>query len=95
MIIIKMLKNFALSKKMTIFVIQKKQLKLTIMKQNYRIRIFTTSGVIERLFYRRDIAISTIKEFKERFNDFMIGILSERINGEWIPVYSINNNNNN
>ena len=62
------------------------------MKQNYRIRIFTTEGVIERKFYKRYIAISTIKEFKKRFNGFMIGILSKKINGEWIPIYSINNN---
>ena len=67
-----------------------KKLKLTIMKQNYRITIFTPNNVIERDFYKREIAISTIKEFKERFNDFMIGILSEKVNGEWNPVYSIN-----
>lgn len=70
---------------------EKKQLKLTIMEQNYRITIFTTSHVIERDFYKREIAISTIKEFKERFNDFMMGILSRKVNGEWYPVYSINN----
>ena len=62
------------------------------MEQTYRIRIFTTNGVIERTFYKREIAISTIKEFKERFNDFMIGILSKKVNGKWIPVYSIKNN---
>lgn len=61
------------------------------MEQTYRITIFTTSHVIERDFYKREIAISTIEEFKERFNDFMIGILSMKVNGEWYPVYSINN----
>lgn len=77
---------------MRIFAIQKKQLKLTIMKQNYRIRIFTAKGVLERDFYKRETAISTIEEFKKRFKDFMIGILSEKVNGEWIPVYHISNN---
>lgn len=61
------------------------------MEKNYRITIFATNGVIERNFYKREIAISTIKDFKKRFNNFMIGILSEKINGEWNPVYSINN----
>lgn len=69
-----------------------KQLKLTIMKQNYRIRIFTKNGVIERKFYKREIAISAIEEFKKRFDDFMIGILSKKVNGEWNPVYKIDNN---
>ena len=62
------------------------------MEQTYRIRIFTTNGVIEREFYNRERAISAIKEFKKRFNDFMIGILSKKVNGEWSPVYSIKNN---
>jgi hypothetical protein len=62
------------------------------MEQTYRITIFTTRYVIERDFYKREIAISAIKEFKERFSDFMIGILSKKVNGEWNPVYSINNN---
>lgn len=76
---------------MPIFVIQKRTIKITIMEQTYRITIFTTGGVIERDFYKREIAISTIEEFKERFNDFMIGILSKKVNGKWNPVYSINN----
>lgn len=59
------------------------------MEQTYRITIFTTTNVIERNFYSRRIAISTIEEFKKRFKDFMIGILSEKVNGEWNPVYSI------
>lgn len=59
------------------------------MKQNYKIIIFTTEGVLERKFYRREIAISTIIEFKERFNDFRIGFLREKIKGEWNTVCSI------
>ena len=61
------------------------------MEQNYRITIFTPNGVIVRNFYKREIAISTIEDFKKRFNDFLIGILSRKVNGEWYPVYSINN----
>lgn len=80
------------SKKNAYFCNTEKQLKLTIMKQIYRITIFTTSHVIERDFYNREIAISTIEEFKKRFNDFMIGILSMKVNGEWNPVHSISNN---
>ena len=62
------------------------------MEQTYRITIFTTSCVIERDYYKRATAISAIKEFKEKFNDFMIGILSKKVKGEWNPVYSISNN---
>lgn len=61
------------------------------MEQTYRITIFSTNGVIERDFYKREIAISTIEDFKKRFNNFLIGILSKKVNGEWYPVYSINN----
>lgn len=61
------------------------------MEQIYRITIFTTNSVIERDFYKREKAISTIEYFKKRFNNFMIGILSIKVNGEWKPVYSINN----
>lgn len=66
-----------------------KPIKITVMKQNYRIMIFTTDGVIERKFYRKDIAISTIKEYKERFDDFKIGFLSEKIEGEWNTIWSL------
>ena len=62
------------------------------MELNYRITIFTTNRVIESDFYSRKIAISTIKEFKKRFKDFMIGILSEKVNGDWNPVCSIKSN---
>lgn len=59
------------------------------MEQNYRITIFTTEGVIERNFYKKEIAISTIIEFKERFDDFKIGVLSEKIKGKWNTICSI------
>lgn len=56
------------------------------MKQNYRIIIFTTEGVIDRMFYRKEIAIRTIIEFKERFNDFKIGLLQKKVEGEWNTI---------
>jgi hypothetical protein len=59
------------------------------MKQNYKIIIFTTEEVVERKFYRREIAIRTITEFKERFKDFKIGFLLEKIEGDWNTVCSI------
>lgn len=61
------------------------------MKKNYRITIFTTEGVIEAKFYKKEIAISTVLEFKKRFEDFKTGILSERIKGKWNPVCSVIN----
>ena len=56
------------------------------MKQNYRIIIFTTEGVIDRKFYRKEITIRTIIEFKERFDDFKIGLLQKKIEGEWNTI---------
>lgn len=61
------------------------------MKKNYRITIFTTEGVIEGKFYNKEIAINTIIESKRRFEEFKIGILSERIKGKWNPICSIIN----
>lgn len=92
MIIIKKMLKILCFEKNAYICNTEKPIKITIMKRNYRIRIFTTEGVIERKFYKGNIAISTIKEFKEKYNNFMIGILSKKVNGEWIPVYSINNN---
>lgn len=74
---------------MPIFVIQKKTIKITIMKQKYRIRIFTTEKVIERKYYKKEIALSAIIEFKNRFECFLIGILSEKIKGKWNPICRI------
>ena len=59
------------------------------MKQSYKIIIFTTEGVIERKFYRKDIATRTILEFRERFDDFKIGFLLEKVEGDWNTVCSI------
>lgn len=59
------------------------------MEQKYRITIFTTKEVIEKNFYKKEIALSAIIEFKNRFDDFNIGILSEKIKGKWNPIYSI------
>lgn len=81
-------------KKMPIFAIQIKKLKITIMKKNCKITIFTTEEVIERKFYTTKVAISTILEYKKNFDDFKIGILSEKINGEWHCIYIMENNSN-
>lgn len=61
------------------------------MEQNYRITIYTTEVIIEGSFYRKEIAISTVIDFKKRFDDFLIGILSKKIKGEWVPICSIVN----
>lgn len=63
--------------------------KETKMKRNYKITIFTTEKVIKRKFYTKKVAISTILEYKERFDDFQIGILSEKNNREWNCILSI------
>lgn len=59
------------------------------MEQTYRITIFTTESVIERYFYRRKIAIEAIVEFKKQFDDFIMGVLSKKIEKKWYCVYSI------
>ena len=56
------------------------------MKRKYRIIIFTTEGVIDRKFYKKEIAIRTIIKFKEYFDDFKIGLLQKKIEGEWTTV---------
>ena len=66
-----------------------KPIKITVMKQSYKIIIFTTEGVLERKFYRKDIAISTIKKYKEYFDDFKIGFLLEKVEGDWNTLCSI------
>lgn len=62
------------------------------MEQNYRITIFTTEGVIERDFDKREAAIESITEFKRHFNKLKIAILSEKVKGKWNTVCSIINN---
>lgn len=59
------------------------------MEQNYKIIIFTTEGVIERVFYKKETAIEAIAEFKRRFNDFMTGVVSEKIKGKWNNICRI------
>jgi hypothetical protein len=59
------------------------------MERNYKITIITTEGVIKRYFYKREIALGTIMQFKERFDDFLIGVLSEKIKGKWKAKCSI------
>lgn len=59
------------------------------MEKNYKITIFTTEEFIERDFHNEKIALSTIVAFKERFNDFKIGILWGKTKGKWNPICSI------
>lgn len=59
------------------------------MERKYRITIFVGKEVVEREFYRREITLSAILEFKKQFDDFYAGILSEKIKGKWVPVCSI------
>lgn len=59
------------------------------MEKKYRITIFTTKEVIERDFYKKEIALSAIIEYKKRFDDFNAGILSEKIKGKWNPICSV------
>lgn len=59
------------------------------MEQKYRITIVTTEEIIERNFYKKEIALSAIIEFKNRFDDFNVGLLSEKIKGKWNPICSI------
>lgn len=66
-----------------------KKTKITIMKLNYRITIFTTEKVIERDFSKKEIAISTIMDFRKNYDDFRVGTLSKRIKGKWNTIFSI------
>ena len=59
------------------------------MEQIYKITIFTTEGVIEKDYDNKEKAITTIENVKKSIEEFMIGILSEKINGKWHIVHSI------
>lgn len=74
---------------MPIFVIQKQTIKITIMGKIYRITVFTSEEVIERIYHNREIAFATIMVFKERFDNYKIGILYEKIEEKWNPICSI------
>ena len=59
------------------------------MEWNYKITVFTTEGVIKKYFYKKKIALGTIIDLKKRFDGFLIGVLSEKIDGKWNPKCSI------
>jgi hypothetical protein len=85
---------------MPIFVIQKKQLKLTIMregtkdskKRNCRITIILKDEIIIERFYEERIAKDTIENMKKLFpNMFICGAL-EKKNKRWNVVWTLGNN---
>ena len=59
------------------------------MEQIYRISIFTTEGVIEKDYDSREKAITTIENVKKNIEEFVIGILTKKINREWHIVHII------
>lgn len=81
---------------MPIFVIQKKQLKLTIMekeikKRNYRITIIVKDEIIVEKFYEERIAKDTIRSMKELFpNQFIGGALEEK-SKSWNVIWVLGN----
>jgi hypothetical protein len=84
---------------MPIFVIQKKQLKLTIMrketkdskKRNYRITIILKDEIIIERFYEERIAKDTIETMKRLFpNLFICGAL-EKKNKSWNVIWALGN----
>ena len=78
---------FVFSKKMPIFVIQKKTIKITIMerkseigkRRNYRITIILKDEVIVERFYREDIAIKTVTSMQELFPELFVGGAVEKM----------------
>lgn len=85
---------------MPIFVIQKKQLKLTIMKEKtkdsekgkYRITILLKDGITVERFQNEYIARDTIRAMKDLFpNMFIGGALEEKSRG-WKVTWTLGNN---
>lgn len=62
----------------------------TIMKQTYRITIFTTKNVIEKDFDKKRTAVETVMNFKKCLDDFIMGVISKETEGKWNVIYSIN-----
>lgn len=60
------------------------------MEQNYKITIFTTEEMIERRYlHKKEIAIRTILAYRDSFEDFKIGVMSEKIRGKWYNILSV------
>lgn len=71
------------------FAIQKKPIKITVMEQNYRITIFTTEGVIQRKFYDKKTAISEILAYRDKFEEFKVGVLCKKNEEKWNIILSV------
>jgi hypothetical protein len=96
MIIIKMT-EICILKKMRIFVIPKKTIKLTIMKKsstnrekkNYRITIIFRDQVIVERYYREDIAIKTVSSMRELFPKMFVGGAIEEKKEKWEVIWTL------
>lgn len=82
------------------FVIQKKQLKLTIMeketkdseKRNYKITIILKDEIVVERFCNEYIARDTIRSMKELFPNLFIGGALEEKNKKWNIIWTLGNN---
>lgn len=87
------------SKKMPIFAIQKKQLKLTIMtdenktprKENYRITIIFKNEIIVERFETEFVAKETIRRMKILFPGIFIGGALEEKSRNWRVIWALGN----
>lgn len=92
--------NFVFSKKMPIFAIQKKTIKLTIMgketktseKRNFRITIIFKDEITVERFQNEYIARDTIKKMKELFPTLFIGAALEEKGKSWNVIWTLGNN---
>lgn len=84
---------------MPIFAIQKKQLKLTIMKEenktskkkNYRITIIFNDEITVETFETEFIAMETIKKMKILFPNIFIGGALEKKRKSWKVMWTLGN----
>lgn len=85
---------------MPIFVIRKKQVKLTIMeketktsgKRNYRITIILKNEIIVERFVNEYIARDTIRGMKNLFPKSFIGAALEEKSNKWNVIWTLGNN---
>lgn len=77
---------------MPIFVIRRKQLKLTIMgKRNYRITLIFTDDIKVEKFYNEYIARDTIRKMKELFPNLFVGGALEEKRRTWKVIWTLGN----
>lgn len=87
------------SKKMLIFAVQKKTIKLTIMekgtktseKRNFRITIIFKDEITVERFQNEYIAMDTIKKMKELFPSLFIGAALEEKSKSWNIIWTLGN----